>query len=204
MCSGIGMPGNSTTGRGKSGNSRTPRTLSKASLMNARFAEILGKLSESSNGIKAKALSQTSCQKSAVNACFQPVAPAGARVRTVIVCRQNRFVTERDYMSELADRQCVPCRGGVPPLKGNQVQKLLGQLADWQAVSEHHLLKTYRFENFRETLAFVNRVGALAEEQGHHPDICFGWGKAEISIWTHKIDGLTESDFVLAAKIDKL
>ena len=107
-------------------------------------------------------------------------------------------------MSELADRQCVPCRGGVPPLKGDEVQRLLGQLVDWQAVSEHHLLKTYRFQDFRETLAFVNRVGELAEEQGHHPDICFGWGKAEISIWTHKIDGLTESDFVLAAKIDKL
>jgi len=107
-------------------------------------------------------------------------------------------------MSELADRQCVPCRGGVPPLNGDKVQELLGQLADWQAVNEHHLLKTYRFEDFRETLAFVNRVGELAEEQGHHPDICFGWGKAEISIWTHKIDGLTESDFVLAAKIDKL
>ena len=107
-------------------------------------------------------------------------------------------------MGELAERQCVPCRGGVPPLKGDEVRGLLGQLADWQAVSEHHLLKMYRFQNFRETLAFVNRVGELAEEQGHHPDICFGWGKAEISIWTHKIDGLTESDFVLAAKIDKL
>ena len=107
-------------------------------------------------------------------------------------------------MSELADRQCVPCRGGVPPLKGDEVQRLLGQLADWQAVSEHHLLKTYRFQNFSEALAFVNRIGEIAEEQGHHPDICFGWGQAEISIWTHKIDGLTESDFVLAAKIDKL
>ena len=107
-------------------------------------------------------------------------------------------------MSELADRQCVPCRGGVPPLKGDDVQALLGQLAGWQAVSDHHLLQTYRFQNFRETLTFVNRVGELAEAQGHHPDICFGWGKAEISIWTHKIDGLTESDFVLAAKIDKL
>jgi 4a-hydroxytetrahydrobiopterin dehydratase len=107
-------------------------------------------------------------------------------------------------MSELADRQCVPCRGGVPPLKSDKVQELLGQLADWQAVNAHHLSKTYRFPDFREALAFVNRVGELAEEQGHHPDICFGWGKAEISIWTHKIDGLTESDFVLAAKIDKL
>ena len=107
-------------------------------------------------------------------------------------------------MTDLADRQCVPCRGGVPPLKGDEIQKFLGELTDWQAVNEHQLQKSYPFQNFRETLSFVNRVGELAEEQGHHPDICFGWGKADISIWTHKIDGLTESDFVLAAKIDRL
>lgn len=107
-------------------------------------------------------------------------------------------------MAELAERQCVPCRGGVPPLAGEEIEKLLRQLEAWQVVKEHHLLKTYRFKDFRESLQFVNRVGELAEEQGHHPDICFGWGKAEVTIWTHKIDGLTESDFVLAAKIDKL
>ena len=107
-------------------------------------------------------------------------------------------------MSELADRECVPCRGGVPPMRAEEIQKLLGQLAEWEAVGEHHLRKQYKFSNFRESLAFVNRVGELAESQGHHPDICFGWGQAEITIWTHKIDGLTESDFVLAAKIDKL
>jgi len=107
-------------------------------------------------------------------------------------------------MSELAERECVPCRGGVPPMKGAEIRPLLNQLANWEAVGEHHLRKEYRFKNFRESLDFVNRVGVLAENQGHHPDICFGWGKAEITIWTHKIDGLTESDFVLAAKIDKL
>jgi len=107
-------------------------------------------------------------------------------------------------MSELADLQCVPCRGGVPPLAGPEIEKLLRQLEAWQVADEHHLSKTYRFKDFRESLEFVNRVGALAEQQGHHPDICFGWGTAEIRIWTHKIDGLTESDFVLAAKIDKL
>jgi len=107
-------------------------------------------------------------------------------------------------MLELADLQCVPCRGGVPPLAGPEIEKLLGQLEAWQVADEHHLSKTYRFKDFRESLEFVNRVGALAEQQGHHPDICFGWGTAEIKIWTHKIDGLTESDFVLAAKIDKL
>ena len=107
-------------------------------------------------------------------------------------------------MSDLADLQCVPCRGGVPPLTGAEIEKLLKQLEGWQAVNEHHLQKTYRFQDFRESLEFVNRIGTLAEQQGHHPDICFGWGKAEVTIWTHKIDGLTESDFVLAAKIDKL
>lgn len=107
-------------------------------------------------------------------------------------------------MSQLASRECVPCRGGVPPLKGEEIQKLLSQLQGWEVVNEHHLRKAYKFANFREAQAFVQVVGDLAEEQGHHPDICFGWGRAEITIWTHKIDGLTESDFILAAKIDEL
>ena len=107
-------------------------------------------------------------------------------------------------MSELANRKCVPCRGGVPPLKGDELTKLLAELNGWEVVNEHHLKKSYRFGDFREAQQFVNRVGELAEEQGHHPDISFGWGQAEITIWTHKIDGLTESDFILAAKIDTL
>ncbi len=107
-------------------------------------------------------------------------------------------------MSELASKQCVPCRGGVPPLQGPEISRLLDQLSGWEVVNEHHLKKDYRFANFREALTFVNQVGELAEEQGHHPDICFGWGKVEITIWTHKIDGLTESDFILAAKIDEI
>lgn len=107
-------------------------------------------------------------------------------------------------MAELAELQCVPCRGGVPPLQGQEIEGLLSQLDGWQVISEHHLQKTYRFPDFIASLRFVNMIGDLAEAQGHHPDICFGWGKAEVSIWTHKIDGLTESDFVLAAKIDKL
>ena len=89
-------------------------------------------------------------------------------------------------------------------MKGEQLNEMSAQLPDWQVVNEHHLQRAYSFKDFRETLDFVNRIGELAEEQGHHPDICFGWGKADITIWTHKIDGLTESDFVLAAKIDKL
>lgn len=107
-------------------------------------------------------------------------------------------------MPDLAERDCVPCRGGVPPLKAEQIKELSAQLNGWKIINEHHLQKIYAFKDFRETLDFVNHVGELAEDQGHHPDICFGWGKADITIWTHKIDGLTESDFVLAAKIDRL
>lgn len=107
-------------------------------------------------------------------------------------------------MSDLAKRDCVPCRGGVPPLKGREITSLLTGLQGWTVLDEHHLKKLYKFADFREAQEFVSRVSNLAEEQGHHPDICFGWGKAEITIWTHKIDGLTESDFILAAKIDQL
>jgi len=108
-------------------------------------------------------------------------------------------------MSELASRQCVPCRGGVPPLKGAALQNLLGQLGGgWQVVSEHHLEKEYRFQDFREALDFTNRVGEMAEQQDHHPDIHLAWGKVKLTLWTHKIDGLTESDFVFAAKADTL
>lgn len=107
-------------------------------------------------------------------------------------------------MSGLSQKECVPCRGGVPPLPEAEIAKLLPQLDGWTVINSHHLKKSYGFPNFREAQSFVNRVGDLAEEQGHHPDICFGWGKAEITIWTHKIDGLTESDFILAAKIDQL
>lgn len=107
-------------------------------------------------------------------------------------------------MSELSSKQCVPCKGGVPPLEADEITPLLNQLNGWEVVNHHHLKKIYRFADFRESLSFVNRVGEIAEQQGHHPEICFGWGQAEITIWTHKIDGLTESDFILAAKIDEV
>ena len=107
-------------------------------------------------------------------------------------------------MSELASKTCVPCRGGVPPLKGEELTALQKQVSGWQVVEEHYLNKFFKFPDFRQALVFVNRVGELAEEQGHHPDIYLAWGKVDITIWTHKIDGLTESDFILAAKIDQL
>ena len=107
-------------------------------------------------------------------------------------------------MSELASRKCVPSEGGVPPLKRAEVTRLLKMLGnDWKAVKGHHLEKRYDFPDFRQALGFTNRVGTLAEEQGHHPDIHLAWGKVVLTIWTHKINGLTESDFILAAKADQ-
>jgi 4a-hydroxytetrahydrobiopterin dehydratase len=108
-------------------------------------------------------------------------------------------------MSELAKLECVPCRGGIPPLRGKELADLLEKLGGgWRVVDEHHLEKEYRFKDFREALVFTNRVAELAEAQGHHPDIYLAWGMVRLTIWTHKIDGLTESDFVFAAKADNL
>ena len=107
--------------------------------------------------------------------------------------------------SDLARKACVPCRGGVPPLAGRELVDLQAALGGgWRAVDEHHLEKEFGFEDFRSALDFTNRVGELAEEQGHHPDIYLSWGRVRTRIWTHKIDGLTESDFILAAKMDEL
>ncbi len=108
-------------------------------------------------------------------------------------------------MSKLAEKECVPCKGGVPPLKGDQLSNLIGDLADgWKIIAEHHLEKEYKFQDFRGALEFTNKVGELAERINHHPDIYLAWGKVKLTLWTHKIDGLTESDFVFAAKVDEL
>jgi len=107
-------------------------------------------------------------------------------------------------MSELASKRCVPCEGGVPPLPEERVAELLTQLDGWSVEGNHHLTRTFSFPDFATALAFVNRVGEIAETEGHHPDIHLTWGRVRIDIWTHKIDGLTESDFILAAKIDAL
>lgn len=106
--------------------------------------------------------------------------------------------------SHLADEKCVPCRGGVPPLQGEELASVRRELGgDWNVAGGHHLEKEFRFANFADALAFTNRIGAIAEEQGHHPDIHLAWGSVRVTIWTHKIDGLTRSDFVLAAKIER-
>ena len=106
--------------------------------------------------------------------------------------------------SELAARRCIPCEGGVPPLSGAEIAAYLPQIPGWEVVENHHLVKEYRFPDFLQALAATNRVGRFAEEQGHHPDLALAWGKLGVKIWTHTIDGLTESDFILAAKIDEI
>jgi 4a-hydroxytetrahydrobiopterin dehydratase len=111
-------------------------------------------------------------------------------------------------LSDLARRDCIPCKGGIPPLRGAALlvlhAQIGGEAGGWRIVDEHHLEKEFRSANFVTALAFVNRVGAMAEEQSHHPDIFLAWGRVRITIWTHKIDGLTESDFIFAAKCDAL
>lgn len=104
----------------------------------------------------------------------------------------------------LADKKCVPCKGGVAPLKGEELAAYLTHVPTWEIVDEHHLAKTWKFPNFAKALEFVNRVGALAEQEGHHPWIHFTWGIVRIELWTHKIGGLHASDFILAAKTDRL
>lgn len=102
----------------------------------------------------------------------------------------------------LAEKVCVPCRGDVPPLPAERAESLLAGLDGWEIINNHHLHKRYALPDFVEALAWVNCIGAIAEEQQHHPDIRLAWGSVDIEIWTHKVDGLTENDFILAAKID--
>ena len=107
-------------------------------------------------------------------------------------------------MTGLTERTCVPCRGGVPPLTESEANALLEQTAGWTLIDGQRIERSFEFGNFRDALGFVDGVGALAEEQGHHPDITFGWGYAKISLYTHKIGGLHENDFIMAAKINRL
>ncbi len=105
-------------------------------------------------------------------------------------------------MEKLSQKKCLPCEAGQPAIKGQKIKDLISQLDGWNCVDEHHLVKSYKFKDFKQALSFVNDVGHLAEEEGHHPDILLFWGRVELKIWTHKIDGLSENDFVLADKCD--
>ncbi|MFO7958870.1 MAG: 4a-hydroxytetrahydrobiopterin dehydratase [Candidatus Brocadiia bacterium] len=110
-----------------------------------------------------------------------------------------------DENIDLAEEECVPCRGGIPALEGEELEELADRLdADWSVVDDHHLEKDFEFEDFRQALEFTNRVGELAEEVGHHPEIFLTWGEVGITIWTHEVDGLTKTDFVFAARVEKL
>jgi 4a-hydroxytetrahydrobiopterin dehydratase len=108
-------------------------------------------------------------------------------------------------MSNLAQQQCVACRAGVLPLAGEELARLTRELdASWHVTNAHHLEREFKFPNFRQALQFTNRVGELAEAQNHHPDIYLAWGKVKLTLWSHEIDGLTENDFIFAAKVDQL
>ncbi len=107
-------------------------------------------------------------------------------------------------MNELAQKSCVPCKGGVPPLTPEQYQPMLGQLNGWKVNEKGHLARSFTLPDFAQALALVNRIGDVAERENHHPDLYLSWGMVRVEIWTHKINGLSESDFILAAKIDEL
>ena len=111
-------------------------------------------------------------------------------------------------MTDLADKKCVPCEGGIPAFELSEIHKYLKKIDGWNVLknnnNNYYIEKDFKFKNFIESEKFIIKVGKIAETEGHHPDINFGWGYAKIKISTHAIDGLAESDFVLAAKIDKL
>jgi 4a-hydroxytetrahydrobiopterin dehydratase len=141
--------------------------------------------------------------------CHQAAAAQLQKPAEIIVAvltgRKFSYGNLVQIMSELAQKNCVPCKGGVPPLKGNDLARLARELGEgWRVVNEHHLEREYKIENFRKALDFTNQVGELAEQQNHHPDIYLAWGKVKLTLWTHKIDGLTESDFVFAAKVNQI
>ena len=111
-------------------------------------------------------------------------------------------------MTNLADKKCIPCEGGIPSFDLTEIHKYLKKVDGWDVKSDdnktYYLIKEFKFENFLGSQEFVNKVAKIAEEEGHHPDIMFGWGYSKIKIFTHAIKGLHESDFILAAKIDKI
>jgi 4a-hydroxytetrahydrobiopterin dehydratase len=118
---------------------------------------------------------------------------------------RNATPEDENMAATLAEKTCTPCRGGIPPLPRDEAQRLQAQVPDWELKDDaHRIQRTFRFGNFREALGFVQGVGELAESEGHHPDISFGWGYVTVSLNTHKIKGLHVNDFIMAAKIDRI
>lgn len=107
-------------------------------------------------------------------------------------------------MSELARKQCIPCEAGVAPLSRSEAERLLAQLRGWDLADEKRIHKTFKFRDFRGAMAFINRMAEVAEAEGHHPDFCVHYRLVNVTIWTHAIGGLSENDFILAAKIDQV
>ena len=111
-------------------------------------------------------------------------------------------------MKDLHNKNCIPCRGGIQPFDLSEIHNYLKKVDGWDVKSDesqiYYLIKEFKFKNFLESQNFINKVGVIAEKEGHHPDISFGWGYAKIKIFTHAIKGLHESDFVLAAKVDRI
>jgi 4a-hydroxytetrahydrobiopterin dehydratase len=133
------------------------------------------------------------------------ILPPGLQPGGISVLGRRLLADGGNVTNELAKRKCIPCRGGTPPLKGESLNELFRQLNEgWKVVDDHHLERDFKFPDFRQALAFTNQVGELAETEGHHPDIHLSWGKVRLVLWTHKIGGLSESDFIFAAKVDEL
>lgn len=105
---------------------------------------------------------------------------------------------------DLTKKKCEPCEGGVPPMKEDEIKENLAKVDNWKVIDNHHLIKDYKFKDFKSALEFVNKVGEIAENEGHHPNISFTWGKVQIKTYTHDINGLSINDFILAAKIDQI
>ena len=118
------------------------------------------------------------------------------------------FARSKKFMSDLVNKKCVPCEGNIPPFNAEEIHKYLKKVDGWEVLEDKidgfHLIKSFKFDNFLKSQEFVNKVGEIAESEGHHPDLWFGWGYARVKIFTHAIKGLAESDFILAAKIDKI
>ena len=107
--------------------------------------------------------------------------------------------------SELTTMKCVPCRGGIPPLQPDKIEKMMNIVEDWKLSSgPDRIVKMYKFKDFKQAMAFVNKVANIAEQEGHHPDISISWNKVTLTLWTHAINGLHENDFIMAAKIDEM